>query len=323
MKLTLIVLCVLAIVLAAIWFLGPREPMDGPRAFNPDAIGDDVDAYLYRTERRVPNLRRGTQKHVLWADPVRKGRTSYALVYVHGFSASLEEVRPVPDRVAERLGANIFFTRLAGHGRDGAAMGEASVADWRDDLSEALEIGRRIGDKVILMGTSTGGTLISLALAEDSEGVAGVVFISPNFAMKGRGAGLLRLPFAHGIARALLGEERFFAPENEAHGKWWTVRYPSSAVVTVAAAVAAADRLDYGRLTVPALFIFSDEDEVVSARRTRAVAAEWGGPAAVWPVRTGPGDDRANHVVAGRILSPGLTPAVVERINEWLRERDI
>ncbi|WP_112321396.1 alpha/beta hydrolase [Oceanibium sediminis] len=321
MTTALVVLAVLAVVLVVLWVLGPREPADGPRLFDPGAIGADIDGYLCRAEGRVRDLRPGAQKQVLWADPASKARTPLALVYIHGFSATLEEVRPVPDEVASALGANLFFTRLSGHGRDGAAMAEASVAAWRDDVSEALEIGRRIGERVILMGTSTGGTLISLALEEDAADVAGVVFLSPNFALQRRGASLLTLPFARRFVPVLLGDECTLEPASAEHARWWTTRYPSSALLPLAAAVAAAERVEYDRFEIPALFIFSDKDEVVSAAATRSVAARWGGPVDLFPLSAGPGDDRSNHVIAGDILSPGLTPVVSKRIRDWVHER--
>ena len=57
------------------------------------------------------------------------------------------------------LGANLFYTRLTGHGQDGAAMAEGSVNAWINDYAEAMAIGRAIGDKVVVIGTSTGASL--------------------------------------------------------------------------------------------------------------------------------------------------------------------
>ena len=57
-------------------------------------------------------------------------------------------MRPLPDKVAAALGANLFYTRLTGHGQDGAAMAEGSVNAWINDYAEAMAIGRAIGGKV-------------------------------------------------------------------------------------------------------------------------------------------------------------------------------
>lgn len=325
MRFLLLLLVGLAVIGVALWFLGPREPAGRGAAFDPEIIGRDVDNYLYRQERAVPGIVRGAQKHVLWADPARRDRRPLALVYVHGFSATLEELRPVPDMVARALGANLFYTRLTGHGRDGAALAGASVADWRRDLEEAIAVGRELGDRVILIGASTGASLITLALEDPAlrEGVAGVVLVSPNYGLKATGAQVLTWPFARRFVPLVLGEERFFAPESADHAKWWTERYPTVALLPMAATAKAARKADLAGIDVPALFIFSDLDEVVDHKQTRAVADAWGGPVTVWPVEPARGDDRSAHVIAGDILSPGLTEPVVERILEWTRERNL
>ena len=69
--------------------------------------------------------------------------------------------------------------------------------------------------------------------------------------------------------------------------------------------------------------MFSDRDEIVDAAETRAVAGRWGGPVSLWPVEPGLGDDHNAHVIAGDILSPGLTEDAIGRILEWVRERKL
>ena len=58
-------------------------------------------------------------------------------------------------------------------------MAEGSAEAWMDDMAEALAVGRAVGDRVLLVGTSTGGTLAALAMHEPmAEGVAGVAMLS-------------------------------------------------------------------------------------------------------------------------------------------------
>ena len=63
------------------------------------------------------------------------------------------------------LNANLYFALLTGHGQGGAAMGYASLADWDADVDEASAIGAALGNKPILMGCSTGCSLLTTALA--------------------------------------------------------------------------------------------------------------------------------------------------------------
>ena len=99
----------------------------------------------------------------------------------------------MPEEVARALGANLFFTRLTGHGRTGAAMAEATAEDWLADMAEAMEIGRRLGQRVVVIGTSTGGTLAAIAATDPqlNAGLAGTVLISAQLRGAGHGADLV------------------------------------------------------------------------------------------------------------------------------------
>ncbi|WP_292076461.1 alpha/beta fold hydrolase [Mesorhizobium sp.] len=179
----------LAVILFLAFVLGPRVQADTTIRFDPSVIGDDPQAYLVRKEAAVPGIYDGLEKEIIWADPMVHARTPLSIVYIHGFSASKGEVRPLPDEVADQLDANLYYTRLTGHGQGGAAMAEGSVNAWINDYEEALAIGRAIGDKVIVIATSTGGSLAAWAATQPdaSEGMAAVVFISPNFGVKASG----------------------------------------------------------------------------------------------------------------------------------------
>ncbi len=47
-----------------------------------------------------------------------KGKTEYALVYLHGFTASQGEGNPVHRDLAKKFGCNLYLSRLAEHGID-------------------------------------------------------------------------------------------------------------------------------------------------------------------------------------------------------------
>ena len=84
-------------VLALLVVLGPRVPVDTTIHFDPSVIGDDPQAYLAKEEARVPGIRDGLEKEIIWADPLVHARTRLSIVYIHGFSASKGEVRPLAD----------------------------------------------------------------------------------------------------------------------------------------------------------------------------------------------------------------------------------
>ena len=76
-------------------------------------------------------------------------------------------------------------------------MGLSSISNWVNDLHEAIEIGSRIGQKVILISTSTGGTLSAISALKDylSNTILGYIFISPNFGINHKLAHLISWPY--------------------------------------------------------------------------------------------------------------------------------
>ncbi|MGR3616742.1 MAG: alpha/beta hydrolase [Paracoccaceae bacterium] len=312
---------VLALICCGLYVFGPYEDDDLNTAFEPRKFGEGVQVYFESTESAFDDITPGTEKRVIWRDGFKEQRTPYSIVYLHGFSASSEEIRPVPDHLAQALDANLVFTRLAGHGRSGDAMADASVQAWMYDTAEALAAGRAVGEKVIVLSTSTGGTLAAAAAldAELSSDVAGIVFISPNFRIKNPLAPLLTWPAARYWLPMLAGAERSFEARKEGQERFWTTRYPSVATMPLAALVQAVRNMDFGQATVPALFWYSPNDGVVSAEETNRIAENWGGAVTVVHPELVEGDDAYSHVVAGDILSPGQTDIAVQGILEWLQ----
>lgn len=305
-------------VLALLWAVLPREPVDVTVSFDPARIGPDLDAHLAEIERGFDDIVPGVQKRIIWAGAPGQV-TEDVVVYLHGFSASSEEIRPVPDLVAEALGANLLYWRLPGHGRDSAAMAEPSAGDWIESTAHALAVADRMGARVTVISTSTGGTLAALAAIHPAmkDHVDRIVFVSPNFEIAFAAAQILTWPGARLWGPLIAGEERGFEPINAAQERYWTTRYPTVATIPLGALVNYVRGLDFARATQPALFVFADTDQVVSPEATREVAALWGGPVTLAPQVPGPGDDPSSHVIAGDIVSPGLTKGVVDVILDW------
>lgn len=284
----------------------------------PDIAGDP-EATIRTSEAQIAGIRPGAEKQIVWAHPDKR-RTPLCLVYIHGFSASAGEIRPVPDRVAADLKANLFFTRLTGHGIDGAALGAATIEDWTEDLHETIRIGEQLGDKIILMGTSTGAALAVWALSQPklAKNIAAAILISPNFGIKAIGAFLLEAPFARQLVHITMGPTRNVEPDTDLQRGIWTGTYPTEALLPMAQAVALARRIKVEDIKTPALFLYSGGDKVVDSTRTTKVANRWGGPSRMIQVeQTG---DPNSHVLAGDAYSPSTTQTVISQICAWLAE---
>lgn len=315
----------LSVLVAAVLAFGPREEVDLDPDFDARKFGEGVQVYFESIESGFDDIVPGTEKRVIWQPGAKEQRTPYSILYIHGFSASSEEIRPVPDKVADALGANLVYTRLQGHGRGGAAMAEGTASGWMRDTAEALAAARAVGDKVVVLSTSTGGTLIAAAALnpELSKDVAAMVFISPNFGINAPATWIPSLPGARIWLPPLMGGTRNPPSGETAKDTYWSTNYSWEAIVPLTVIVQAVVDLDFSKTKIPALFRFSDNDRVVRADIAREIAAQWGGPVELQPVTMGPDDDPSSHVIAGDIMSPGQTDPSVQDVLAWLKSLGI
>ena len=102
---------------------------------------------------------------------------------------------------------NLYLARLAGHGiGDKESFKNLTVDEYMDSALEAIKIGKQLGEKVILMGCSTGATVGLPAMAFDPEIAAGIYY-SPNIEIVDQNTHLLRRPFGLSLAQSIKGSE--------------------------------------------------------------------------------------------------------------------
>ena len=143
-------IAIAALAVLGLLIFGPKERADlSPVAVKPMA---DPVAWLAARDR---GIRPEVASYLHWAGQAGE-QTDLAVVYIHGFSASPAELRPLPEDVARALGANVVAIRLTGHGEDGAAMGRARVRDWWADTAQALAIGQLVTQLGILAAAGLG-----------------------------------------------------------------------------------------------------------------------------------------------------------------------
>jgi len=314
-------------LLLALLFVGTAVFLAGPRvdtAYRPRplALPSDLSAYLRDSESRFPDITPGAEKTIVWARPDR-GKTPLAIVYLHGFSATRQETAPLCDQLAARLGANLFYTRLTGHGRGGAALAEASVDDWLNDAVEALRIGERLGDRVLVVGCSTGGALAAwLAVQADNRRVLGYVLLSPNFAPRDPAARLLTWPCARQFVPRLVGDTRRMPPLNPAHARYWNLTYPTTALLPMMGVCQVAQRLDLAAATRPLLVLYSPHDPVIDVAAVERAWRQWSPAQPKELVPFSPADAHEAHVLAGDIRAPDGTGPVRDAILRFVAAID-
>jgi esterase/lipase len=276
-----------------------------------------IDQYLYDQESVFDDLIEGTEKGVHWANQVGE-KTEYSIIYIHGFSASRGEVAPLPEIIAKRLNANIYYTRLTGHGRSNDAMAEASMQDWLNDTEQAYKIGSMIGDKIIVLGTSTGGTLTAwLAMQDFADSLHALIMISSNFGVRDKKAYLLPYRLGMALAKMINGPYHSFDVANPLHAKYWTEKYPLEAVIPMLELVRHVNSLDFSKLSLPHLNIYSDQDEVIEPSAIRRYHRQLGGSKNRL-VAVKSESDCGHHVLAGDACSPSTTIETADLIMDFL-----
>lgn len=286
----------------------------------PPTLPDDLDAYLAAQEARYADVAAYAKKTICWADAARKQRTPLAVVYLHGFSANRQETAPLADLVAARLGANLFYTRLTGHGRPSHALGDATVEEWLADTVEAMEIARRLGEKIVVIAVSTGATLATWFAAHDqSNDVLAHVLLSPNFMPAKRMAKFVTFPFSRRIIPLLFGKTWRWKPANALHAQYWSGDYPMTANITMMQLVRLVRKADVERIHTPALFFLSPHDQVVNPAETEKMFARFGSKIKQ-KIYVTDSQDARGHVLAGDVFSPATTPKIASQIVNFLTE---
>ena len=227
---------------------GPNVPTPQPAPPTTPAALED---WLRQREAAYTDIVPGTEKCIIWNSTART-QTQWAVAYLHGFSASRMETAPLADTVAAALGANLFYARLTGHGRGGAAMREACVQDWLADGIEAVRIARTLGKRVLVISCSTGATLATwLALHPELCTVDAHVFISPNFKPRNKLSGIFNWPWGLQIALAVQGPIRSWPVTDPQEAAAWSNHYATQALLPLMALVRHVRQSDLSAFQAP------------------------------------------------------------------------
>ncbi|MEM6801235.1 MAG: alpha/beta hydrolase, partial [Bacteroidota bacterium] len=220
------------LLVLVIFALGPRPntPVFAKEIPPVDVPMENLNLFLNTVERHHKNLKPDNQARVIWAD-TNFQVTPYSLLYLHGFSASQEEGGAMAKSLARRYGMNLYLARLQSHGLAGEdAMGSFRADSVYFTALAALGMAHKLGEKVIIMSTSTGGTLALKLAAEHPELIGGLICYSPNIALFDPSGEMLTIPWGLSIAETVTGSDYREFPADEYTQKYWSHRYPMKAV---------------------------------------------------------------------------------------------
>lgn len=228
----LIIITFPIVLLGGIYFMGPQpdKPAFDPTPYTVPAEAKELENYVANNEAQH-KIKPDNEARIVWNDSTKQ-KTEYAVVYLHGFSASQIEGDPVHRRFAKEFGSNLYLSRLADHGIDTTETLLLFTADrlW-ESAKQALAIGKQLGDKVILISTSTGGTLALMLAAQYPDDVYALINMSPNIAINDPAAFLLNDPWGLQIARLVLGGKYRVTGASEEHAKFWNKKYRLESLV--------------------------------------------------------------------------------------------
>ena len=319
-KWLLIFLCVILVV----YFAGPSPKKPAYSNALPVVPSiDSLEAYIDSSERKH-TLKRDNQARIVWVDSSRTA-TEYAIVYLHGFSASQGEGDPVHRHIASTFGCNLYLSRLAEHGIDTVDQLIGLTPDnYWESAKEALMIGSKLGKKVILMGTSTGGTLALQLAATYPERVHALILYSPNIEINDPNAWLLNNPWGLQIARLVKGG-RYHDPDDTTANylKYWNKPYRLEALVALQHMLESSmNKQMFSAIRQPVFmaYYFKDEqhqDPVVKVSAMKRMFEQLATP----PVlkKSVAISTAGDHVMGSRYKSKD-TLAVMMKTNQFMRE---
>lgn len=312
------------LLLAGIYFLGPEPEKPLYNLTLPVVPADAAALESYVASQEAKHvLKPENEAKIVWNDSSRQ-RTKYAVVYLHGFSASEMEGDPTHRRFAKEFGLNLYLARLADHGIDTTEALLLYTPDraW-NSAKEALAIGKQLGDKVILMSTSTGGTLALKLAAEYPDDVYALINLSPNIALKNGAAFIANDPWGLQIARFVVGSNYNTSDDSEG-AKYWNQKYRLEAVTQMEELLETSMTKDlFQRIKQPSLTLYyykseEEQDPQVKVSAMKEMNEQLGTSADMKEIVNVP--TAGAHVIGSSIISKDIE-TVYKEIEKFALEK--
>ncbi|MDN3593715.1 alpha/beta hydrolase [Zunongwangia endophytica] len=264
-----------------------------------------LDKYIATQESKIEDLKPDNEAHIIWENKYQK--TPIAIVYLHGFGASSREGEPVVSKLAEKFGWNVYMSRLQSHGIDSKdAFKSLTPENYIASAQEALAIGKKIGEKVLLVSTSTGGTL-SLILASEEKDLAGVIMYSPFIGLKNPAMAAITQPGGKEFFINQIGGEVQYQDRPAEEAKYWSTDYHVNGYIGLIKMLQQNMKPEtFSKVTCPVFLGYyykneEEQDQVVSVPAMLKMYAELGTPDAKKEKVAFP--EAGNHVIASDLRS--------------------
>jgi esterase/lipase len=224
--------------LTALYFLGPHPDapvINGPSWTDIPNEPREIANYLHAKEATNRNLKPDNQGQIIWADSANPQKTKKVFLYVHGFSASPMEGNPLHKEVAKAFGANLVLARVEDHGEfpTDSTMAKATADKFYQSVENYYAIAKKLGDEVVVLGTSFGGAM-SLVLATRHPEIKALMLYGPCIAIKDPTAPLVDNPWGLQLARAVMRSDfRDIPSVSSGHTSFWSLHYRLEGIVAI------------------------------------------------------------------------------------------
>ena len=285
---------------------------------------DELNQWIDTKENDNTKIKPGNASHIVFNDSLPK-KTKYSVLYLHGFSASLGEGIPVHQNIASALEANLYLPRLFEHGlnQEENLLNFTAEGYW-ESAKEALAVAKQLGEKVIVLATSSGATL-ALNFGNDPD-IAAMVLYSPNVAIYNPASNLLSKPWGLTIARLVYGGKYHHVKgANEEKKKYWTTKYRLEALTQLQKLIdVTMTEKTFKKIKVPiymGYFYKNDriQDKVVSVKAMLKMYDQLGTPKAFKAKKAFP--DGVHEITSN--MSSNVTDAVTKEsltfLNKFLK----
>ncbi len=290
----------------------------GPKASKPDFTKLVVREYssdLRKLEDSIKIaeayevLKPDNEARIIWA--LDHTPTEYSMVYLHGNGASQEEGDPIHEALAHRYGCNLFLARLSDHGIvSDNPMKDIKAEEWMQSALDALMVGRKLGQKVILVSCSTGSTLALYLASRYPDLVDGHIMLSPNVDVYDPRSALLVKPYGLQIARKITGSEFYGWKAPGPAQSYWYTRYRIEALCTLKSIInETMTEATFRDVKDPVLMLYyyrddDHQDDVVSVKRMKEMFSQLGTPAN--QKQEYALADANTHIIGSDIFNPNL-----------------
>ncbi len=308
---------IVVIILIMVYFLGPQPATPKYSSQLPAVPSDAMQLEKYISDNEATHkIKPDNESRIVWYNDSLKEKTEYAIVYLHGFSASQEEGDPVHKEFAKKFGCNLYLSRLADHGIDTTeSLANFSAERFWNSALEAYAIGKQLGKRVMLMSTSTGGT-VALKLCAEYPDIAANIMLSPNIAINDSKAWMLNNHWGLQIAQLVQGKHRIVDDTTALYAKYWNNRYTTSSLVQLEELLESTMKEStFQQIKQPTLLLyyFKDEenqDDVVKVSAMKRMFAQIATPDNLKRQVALPNTE--NHVLGSPIKSKDVKSVQVE-----------